>query len=256
MLVTVFYGLVRTVGLKVIPVIDVMNGVAVHAVRGRRKEYQPLKSVLCSSSDPLDVAVAFRTAGFSELYVADLDAICGGQPDYALLKRLIKTKFALMVDAGVDNIKRARLLLKYGVSKVIIGTETLSSYSFIREAIACFGKERVVVSLDLKGDEVLLGFEPDTSTFPLEVLKKLLNQGVEQIILLDLARVGSQEGLNTVLLNEALKNQNVKVFVGGGVRGIADLVDMRTLGVSGVLMATALHLGLVTPTKLKQEGFI
>jgi phosphoribosylformimino-5-aminoimidazole carboxamide ribotide isomerase len=91
--------------LRVIPVIDILNGVAVHAVRGRRSEYQPLKSILCTSADPLDVASAFKAAGFSELYVADLDAIMGGKPNFSVLKQIADTTgLRLMVDAGVAEL--------------------------------------------------------------------------------------------------------------------------------------------------------
>ena len=47
--------------LKVIPVIDILNGIVVHAVRGKRREYQPLQSILCKSVEPLEVAKAFKT---------------------------------------------------------------------------------------------------------------------------------------------------------------------------------------------------
>jgi uncharacterized protein related to proFAR isomerase len=49
--------------VKIIPVVDVLKGIVVHAVRGKRKEYQPLKSVLCASTDPVEVAVALRAFG-------------------------------------------------------------------------------------------------------------------------------------------------------------------------------------------------
>ena len=74
--------------MKVIPVIDVLGGVAVNAVKGMRQEYQPLKSSLCKSADPVDVAAAFRTFGFKELYMADLDAITCGKPNFSVLKRI------------------------------------------------------------------------------------------------------------------------------------------------------------------------
>lgn len=93
--------------MKVIPVIDVLGGKVVHAVRGRRKEYQPLRSRLCSSTSPLDVAAAFRKLGFSTLYVADLDAILGGKANLPVLRDIAdKNGLELMVDAGVDSLKR------------------------------------------------------------------------------------------------------------------------------------------------------
>jgi phosphoribosylformimino-5-aminoimidazole carboxamide ribotide isomerase len=136
--------------LKIIPVIDVLNGIAVHAVRGRRKEYQPLKSVLCNSVDPVEVAKTFKTLGFSELYLADLDAIAGKQVNFEAYRRIAcETGLELMVDAGVSDIEVAKKMLATQASKVIIGTETLRSKSFVQEAVKLLGSDRVIVSLDL-----------------------------------------------------------------------------------------------------------
>src|SRR3990170_7148177 len=86
--------------LKIIPVLDILDGVAVHAVRGRRKEYKHLKSALVASPDPLEVAVAFKNLGFNELYVADLDAITDKKPNITLIKRISdETRLRLMVDS-------------------------------------------------------------------------------------------------------------------------------------------------------------
>jgi phosphoribosylformimino-5-aminoimidazole carboxamide ribotide isomerase len=241
--------------LKIIPVIDVLGGVAVHAIRGRRKEYQPLKSVLCASSGPVAVAAAFRALGFDELYVADLDAITGGQPNFSLFKRIVDaTGLGLMADAGVASLKRANEVLDSSVSKVIIGTETLQSASFVAEAVEAFGSERIIVSLDLMGDCVLGRFELGSE--PLSFLRVLEEQGVSQIIVLDLAKVGSGEGVNIAILQKVLRNIEAEVFVGGGVRDVADLVELKDLGVFGVLVATALHSGEISPESLKQAGLL
>jgi phosphoribosylformimino-5-aminoimidazole carboxamide ribotide isomerase len=243
--------------LKIIPVLDVLGGVAVHAVRGRRKEYRPLKSVLCAASDPVDVAVALRKLGFNELYIADLDAITGGHPNLPLFKRLAdKTGFALMVDAGVTSLKTAEEVLRSSVSKVIIGTETLLNDSFVGEALAYFGSKKLVVSLDLMGDCVLSRFELGRLVEPMAFLRNLDAQGVSQIIVLDLQKVGSGEGVNLSFIEDAVKNVEADLFVGGGVRDIKDLIELKRLGVCGVLVATALHSGKISPEELKQAELL
>lgn len=242
--------------MKIVPVIDVLGGVAVHAVRGIRKNYQPLKSVLCTSADPVEVAASLKTFGFDELYVADLDAITGGQPNFSLLNRFKDaTGLKLMVDAGVTNLQRAEEVLANGASKVIIGTETLSSISFVSEAVTSLGKERVIVSLDLRGNKVLSGFELGELAEPLMFLRELEARGISQIIVLDLAKIGSSEGASIPFLQKVLRNSKAKVFVGGGVRDVKDLVELKELGVYGVLVATALHSGKISPENLKQTGY-
>ena len=243
--------------MKVIPVIDILNGKVVHAVRGKRSEYQPLQSVLCQSVEPLEVAKAFKTLGFSELYVADLDAIIDCSMSFQALKRIAdETGLKLMVDAGVTAMERAQSLLENGVSKLVIGTETLENKSFVGEAAKAFGSDRVIVSLDLKGDKVLIRPGFDGSADPIFLLRDFEEIGVSQVIVLDLTRVGSGEGVNVDFLKKVLRSLRMDVYVGGGVRSMADLIELKSLGVSGVLVATALHQGKISVEELRQAGLL
>jgi phosphoribosylformimino-5-aminoimidazole carboxamide ribotide isomerase len=243
--------------VKIIPVVDVLKGIVVHAVRGKRKEYQPLKSVLCASTDPVEVAVALRAFGFNELYVADLDAITGRYPNLSLLRRIeTETGFKLMVDAGITTLKAAEEMIDSGVSKFIIGTETMLHTNFVADAITSFGSKKVMVSLDLMGNRVLNRFKSDTPAEPMKLLREFQNIGVSQIIVLDLAKVGSGEGVNKPFLKDVLAKIEAKVYVGGGVQDVKDLLELKDLGVCGVLVATALHLGKIPPEELKQAGLL
>jgi phosphoribosylformimino-5-aminoimidazole carboxamide ribotide isomerase len=241
--------------LKIIPVLDILNGVAVHAVRGERKNYKPLKSVVCASADPIDVAMAFKRLGFAELYLADLDAISRNQPNLAIVNETAKTTgLRLMVDGGVTDLERAEKLLANRVSKVVVGTETLRDINFVSEAVHSFGSSRIVVSLDLKNGRLL--YESDFGKFPepLDLLREFQKMGVKQVIVLDLARVGSGEGVDVLFLKKVLDELELEVFVGGGARDINDLLELNNLRVSGVLLATALHSGSITVDELKRAG--
>jgi phosphoribosylformimino-5-aminoimidazole carboxamide ribotide isomerase len=240
--------------LKIIPVIDVLNGVVVHAVRGQRERYAPLRSVLCSSVEPLDVAKTFEKLGFKELYVADLDAIMGGVRNLALYRQL-KAELSLnfMVDAGIADVQSAGEVLNAGVLKVVIGTETLPSFEVVADSVKAFGEDRILVSLDIRSGRVLSVSNEIKSMDPVEVAKRLEGLGIRQVILLDLDRVGSECGVNLNLLRHIMAETNLEVLVGGGVRNIEDLEILRDLGVYGVLLATALHNGRVRVEDLKSR---
>jgi phosphoribosylformimino-5-aminoimidazole carboxamide ribotide isomerase len=243
--------------LKVIPVIDVLNGVVVHAVRGKRREYKPLHSMLCNSIEPLEVAENFHRLGFSELYLADLDAIINGVVNLEFLKRIAAlTGLKLMVDAGVTDIKQVRELLDYGVSRVVIGTETLDNKNFLGKSIRLFGNIRIIVSLDLKGDTLIAKPEFDGSREPTCLIRELKAIGVRSVIVLDLTRVGSDEGVSIDFLKQLLREAPIDVYVGGGVRDINDLLKLKELGVSGTLVATALHTGKISINELKESHFV
>ena len=239
--------------MKIIPVIDIRSGVAVHAVRGRRKEYLPLKSILCDSADPVSVALAFKKCGFEELYVADLDAVMGKGENFSILKKIVeKTGLHLMVDAGICDLNQARQLLQRKVSKVIVGTETLPNLGFVKEAVDSFGSDRVIVSLDLKAGKVLSKDPALKSLSALELACDFQDVGVGELIVLDLARVGSGEGVDFSLLKELLGSVRMKLLVGGGIRDLKDLKMLRNLGVHDILLATSLHSGAVSIQDLQQ----
>jgi len=243
--------------LKVIPVLDVLNGVAVHAIRGKRREYRPLKSVLSTSAEPLDVALAFKSFGFNALYLADLDAILEKPANFALYKQIkAKTGLDLMVDAGINDIKKARKVLEAGVSKIVIGTETLNSLAFVSQAIKSFGKDQVIVSIDLMEGKPMGISETIKSMDVASLVKTLEKMSVNRIIILDLTRVGTQCGVNLTMLRDVLEKTKVEVLAGGGIRGIEDLEDLKNIGVVGSLTATALHKGKITADELKSAGLL
>ncbi len=86
----------------------------------------------------------------------------------------------------------------------MIGTETLQNKSFVAEAVKAFGSDRVMVSLDLKGDKVLVKTGFDGCIEPLCLLGEFAEMGVSQVIVLDLTRVGSGEGVNVDFLSKVL----------------------------------------------------
>ena len=62
--------------MRLIPVIDLLDGHAVRAERGQRERYRPVRSSLAATSEPVAIARALVAAcGADTLYVADLGAI-------------------------------------------------------------------------------------------------------------------------------------------------------------------------------------
>jgi phosphoribosylformimino-5-aminoimidazole carboxamide ribotide isomerase len=238
--------------MRVIPVIDLKSGVAVHAVRGRRERYRPLHSGLVAGSDPLDIARAFRNElGLDELYVADLDAIAGGPLDAEALAAVAR-EARVMVDAGVTDVGAARPLLELGAARVVIGTETLADRATLGRLRAELPDAPLVLSLDLRGDRVL---SRDTELGRLraaEALALLEQSGVGEVIVLDLARVGSGAGPDVALVGElCARFPEVELLAGGGVRDLADLRALAEAGAAGALVATALHRGAIGAEELR-----
>ena len=241
--------------MRVIPVLDLKGGCVVHAVAGRREKYQPIRSVLVDSAVPLEVAAAFRhVLGLQELYVADLDAIGGSEPACGTLEALVNLGCQLMVDAGVQDQERAERLVESGVSRVVLALESLPDPAVLDRLLCAIGQDRLVFSLDLRageplGPRVAWGFASG-----LEIAERVVCSGVRQMIVLDLAHVGTGSGPGTVPLCCQIldRHPTVELICGGGVRDVADLHRLGTTPIAGVLVATALHQGRITRADLEE----
>jgi phosphoribosylformimino-5-aminoimidazole carboxamide ribotide isomerase len=230
--------------VRLIPVLDVMNGAAVRAVAGRRSEYRPLVSRLVASAEPGAVARALvDTVRPAELYLADLDAIGGAAPNVALYASLGTLGVARWIDAGLRDADDAGPLLDAGVEGVVAGLETLRGTEALAALVRYSGPERVVFSLDLR-DGVPLG----GGSWPADadaVADIAVAAGVRRAIALDLARVGGGGGTGTEGLCRRLaaRHPGVEWVAGGGVAGPDDLQRLADAGASAVLVASALHDG-------------
>jgi HisA/HisF family protein len=238
--------------VRVIPVIDLKGGAAVHAVRGRRERYRPLRSGLVPGSDPLRVARAFRhELELDELYVADLDAIAGGPLHRDALAALARDA-RLIVDAGVTDAAAVRALSKLGAARVVVGTETLADPAALARLRAELPDARLVLSLDLRGERVVSRAAGLRRLGAADALALLVQSGVREVVVLDLARVGSGAGPDVALVRElCARFPDLELLAGGGVRHLADLRALADAGATGALVATALHGGAIGAEELK-----
>jgi phosphoribosylformimino-5-aminoimidazole carboxamide ribotide isomerase len=227
--------------MRVVPVIDLSAGRAVHAVRGERQNYRPVRG-----GDPLWLARAFRSElGLDELYVADLDAIGGEAAQGASIGDLAR-EARVMVDAGVSEPHRARSLLDVGAHRVVVGTETLTGPDALDRLLAELPEGAVILSVDLREGRTLSP-HPQLAGLPaLDAVARLRLTGLREAIVLDLARVGTGAGPDVDLIAELhAAFGDLELLVGGGVRDAADLRALGDAGAAGALVATALHRGVI-----------
>jgi HisA/HisF family protein len=238
--------------MRVIPVIDLKGGLAVHAVRGERERYRPVRSRIAAGADPVALTRAVRDRlGLDEVYVADLDAIAGGAGNWSLVAALAR-EARVMVDAGTSTPAAVARVLDLGAARVIVGTESLPGVEAFRALRAEVPDAPLVVSLDLRAGQVL---SPDPALAGLDAadaLARLVDAGAREAIVLDLARVGSGEGPDVALLGRLrARLPAVDLLAGGGVRDAADLRALAEAGAAGALVATALHAGAIEAAELR-----
>jgi phosphoribosylformimino-5-aminoimidazole carboxamide ribotide isomerase len=223
--------------MQVIPVLDLMGGVVVHARMGEREQYRPIRTPLSSTSDPIDVARGLLSIyPFSDFYIADLDAIAdAGNNDAALAK--LKAEFphsTFWVDNGVADGASAERWLDADLGHLVLGSETQKDEALLRRLSK---DDRVVLSLDYRGDDFV---GP-------EALLSNVDAWPSRVIAMTLARVGSGMGPDWERL-QAIKNAGCgrHVYAAGGMRNADDLTALADKGIAGALVASCLHSGALT----------
>jgi HisA/HisF family protein len=239
--------------MRIIGVVDLLGSRAVHAVAGARETYRPVQRVAGGSITAGDsVALAthyIHRLDVDALYVADLDAIQGRPLQQALVTALCRLAVPVFVDGGVFTVDAACQLQASGAAQIVVGLETLASFEALAAICAAAGGDHVVFSLDLRdGVPIVSNAMPAASGNTIDALVgRAVDAGVETVIALDLARVGTGSGPDFDLIAAVRRaaSPHVTVLAGGGVRGWGDLERLGAAGCDGALIATALQNGAI-----------
>lgn len=230
--------------MEIIPVLDLMSGIAVSGKSGERDTYKPLRTVFSKTPDPVEIAISLKRWGFKRIYVADLDAIEGRGSNLEIVGK-INHVLPVVLDWGVKDLESFAFSLDFA-DKIIIATETITSWADLVEIFNKFPKERIVVSIDIKDGQVL---SKNLSLSFSEVKSELEKLKPEEIILLDISGVGTLKGFNMDLLNK-FKRMEDSLILGGGITP-KEIQNLNAAGLNKFLIGTALHSGKIDLDFLK-----
>jgi HisA/HisF family protein len=229
--------------MQLIPVIDLMKGRVVRAVRGNRQAYQPIVSALCGSSEPIAVAQALCAhCATRALYVADLDALLGTAAQVEVLRALLHglPELTLWLDAGfasADAADALRAEIGAGAERIVpvFGSESLVSRAELERCFAGAGAaDGAVLSLDRRDGQRLdaAGCWEAPQLWP------------KRVIVMTLERVGADTGPDLDTLASVQRQSPSTFIVGaGGIRNPGDLARAHAAGAGAWLVASALHDG-------------
>ena len=238
--------------MQIIPVLDIKgypSPNAVQAYRGERNKYGPLVSVLCDSSDPVMLATNFeRKLRVSIIYIADLDGIQHQTRNWDVIKEIrAKTTLNLYLDTGIRTKKDLHHIIDQGIDHPIVATETMTDHQETLEWIRGLKRDQeVLISIDLWKGEVL-SKDPSIAGMPLKSLLSVFDYDqVAGFVVLELTQIGTQTGVSLTPLKKVIQHTSKRIITGGGIKDLNGLLELKALGVHGVLVGTALHNGKIT----------
>ncbi|MEW4489571.1 HisA/HisF-related TIM barrel protein [Thalassoglobus sp. JC818] len=240
--------------MQIVPVLDLMGGQVVRGIAGRRDEYKPNQSCLVEGSEPLATARAFRERfGLTRVYVADLDAIAEAQPDFETIGELVESGFQISVDCGSVSLQTAERLRQFAVEEIIVPLETLADWKALEQLLEVIPTTSLRFSLDLMNSDPMGVLGENNTT--LEIVDRVSGFGLTKYIVLDLAAVGMNGGLQTLGVCQSIleRNPQAKIWTGGGIRNWEEIEELQNAcDIDGLLVASALHDGQISPAEVKR----
>ena len=218
----------------IIPSIDIQNGQAVQLINGEK--------LAIEAGDPVPLAEKFGRTG--PIAVIDLDAAMGRGSNEAQIRALCQ-KTRCRVGGGIRDLQTALNWLNAGAEQIIIGTAAT------RELLAELPRERVIVALDARNDEVVVNGWTQGTGRSVESRMEELRDLVSGFLVTFVEKEGMMQGtrLDRVAALQAAAG-SCRLTIAGGVTTTEDIRLLDDRGVDAQV-GMALYTGRINLA----EGF-
>ena len=180
--------------------------------------------------DVVNAVKIFNRKGIDELSILDIGATRNNrEPDFELLKDIASEAFMpLSYGGGITNLEQIHKLLAIGYEKVVINSGLITHPKIVREAVAQYGSQSIVASIDAKkvGDGYKCAISDGQQLLdktPLELALDAEQMGCGEIIINSIDNDGMMKGYDLELVKTITDAVKVPVIAIGGAGGIDDL---------------------------------
>jgi phosphoribosylformimino-5-aminoimidazole carboxamide ribotide isomerase len=225
----------------ILPAIDLIDGACVRLTRG---DYGTSEKV---AEDPIETARSFEIAGANWLHMVDLDGAKAGEPrnSNTIARVIAETNLNIEVGGGIRTMEDISGTFALGAERVILGSVAISNPELVREAVLRYG-EKIAVGIDaMDGIAKAGGWLEDGNVHFTELAKAMDAAGVSTIIYTDISRDGTLSGPNLEQLAELNGKVNANVVASGGIRDIADIAELKALGLYGAILGKSIYKGTI-----------
>jgi cyclase len=242
-----------TVAVRVIPCLDVDAGRVVKGVN-----FVGLRD----AGDPVELARRYDEQGADELTFLDITASSDArETTYEVVRRTAEQVFIpLTVGGGVRSVGDVDALLRAGADKVGVNTAAVARPGLLAEIAERFGRQVLVLSLDVRRADTASGFEVTThggrhgtGIDAVDWTRRAAELGAGEILLNSMDADGTKDGYDLPLIELVRSAVNVPVIASGGAGKLADFAPAVRAGADAVLAASVFHFGQLTVGAVKDE---
>ncbi|MBA3530811.1 MAG: 1-(5-phosphoribosyl)-5-[(5-phosphoribosylamino)methylideneamino]imidazole-4-carboxamide isomerase [Ardenticatenales bacterium] len=230
--------------MLIFPAMDLRLGRCVRLYQG-----DPTQETVFSD-DPVAMALQWAIEGIQWLHLVNLDGAFGEQSDTPLavqsvVRTVAERGISVQYGGGLRTLADIEQALGWGAARVILGTVALREPELLRAAIEQYGAERIAVGIDARAGKVAVhGWSETSEVEVLAFAQEMKALGVTRVIYTDIARDGTQQGINIAATGELAQQSGLKVIASGGVGSLDDILQVRWLepyGIEGVIVGRALY---------------
>ncbi len=222
----------------IIPSIDLQSGKAVQLEQGRKKRLE--------HDDPCSLARNFSRYG--DIAVIDLDAALEQGSNQDVIRRLCRIA-PCRVGGGIRSLEKARRVADLGAEKLIFGTRVFRKsgvdHEFMRRAAREFGRERIMVALDVRGGRIVTrGWRESTGIDPVSAAREL-EAHTSEFLMTCVDREGLMQGTDLELFTRLQNETEIEITAAGGVSSLEEISRLSRNGLN-VQLGMALYTGKIS----------
>ena len=205
------------------------------------------------------IARLFSNRNVDELMFLDVEA----RSKETLVSLNLIEKFAQLLNipfsigGGISSIEDARLCLRAGAEKIVLGTCAQANPALITEIASEFGTQAVVVAVDMgetiKDNLRINSGRNEVSERAIDFLERLENLGAGEILLQSVPRDGTMNGLDQDSLKIAVRSTNHPIIISGGCSSSEDAINAIFSGASAVAVGALFQFTEITPQAMSEK---
>jgi phosphoribosylformimino-5-aminoimidazole carboxamide ribotide isomerase len=234
--------------MTIIPAIDIIDGKCVRLTKGDYAQQTVY------NEDPLEVARQFEDAGIKRLHMVDLDGAKAGKIINLKVLENVSAATNLEIDfgGGVKTIADLSNIFSAGASMVTIGSLAVKHPEILEEWVMEFGTQRFMIGADvLEGKIKISGWLEDGGIDVFAFIGRMLSLGVTNIFCTDISKDGAMEGPSIELYKQIMEEHpEVNLVASGGVSNMDDVILLKEIGCTGVIIGKAIYEGKVSLQQL------
>jgi len=220
---------------RIIPCLLLKNGGLVKTVKFRNPTY---------IGDPINAVKIFNDFEADELVFLDIEASKEQRTiPLELVEKIGDEAFMpFAVGGGIKTMDEIRRILNAGAEKVIINTQAVNEPFFITKAAKIFGRQSLVVSIDVKKNEgeyeiLIEGGTKETGLDPLSFAKEMEKKGAGEILINSIDKDGEMDGYDLKLIKKISENITIPVIAIGGAGNFKDFY--KAINIAGASAVAA-----------------